>query len=242
MRKIKRMFGSLQTGKPVGFVALWLNKDCEYRAGAKEEQETGAKIENAFQWAREQGVKMYGRFGSRWSSERQYFTFWLCPSFEILDETMDRLTAAGDFKFADSEHIVGLQLDDTELTDKVAIHEIPDLKRKSESPLGFLALWNMKDASFHAPEQEWDETDRAVRDVFLRARDRGVLTFGNYNCRWSSRWDYFTFMIIPDMQTLDWFISELEPAGDFKFADSRHIIGIAEPQYRFGVHLQRYTE
>lgn len=236
------MFAPLQANNPIGFFALWLNKDSEYHADLADEQKTSSKIEAAFQWAREHGVQMYGRFGSRWSGERQYFTFWRCPNLEILDETMDRLSAAGDFKFADSEHIIGLQLDDAEMTDNAAIQGIPNLKPKGESSLGFFALWTMKDVSYHASQQEFDETDRAVRDVFLRARDRGVLTFGNYNCRWSSRWEYFTFMIMPDMQTLDWFMNELEPAGDFKFADSRHIIGIAEPQIRFGMHLQHFTE
>src|SRR5581483_883492 len=103
---------------PLGFVALWLNKDSEYRAGPDEENETSANIQQAFVNGRARGIQMFGRYGCRWSSERQYFTFWLCPDLRALEATMDDLEKAGDFKFADSEHIIGMRLPDVEMTEE----------------------------------------------------------------------------------------------------------------------------
>lgn len=226
-------------GQPLGFFALWLNKDSEYHAGPDEERETGSRIEEAFVNGQARGIKMFGRYGSRWSGERQYFTFWTSPSFEALQATMEDLEQAGDFKFADSEHVIGVRLADPEMTDDASLQLAgPD----DGCPYGFFALWRQTSTFYHAPEQEWDGSNRAVRAVFKRARALGVHMFGRYDCRWSSSWDYFTFWLAPSFEILQQVMEELEPAADWKFAESRHSLGIAEPRFRFGTHLQAAAE
>jgi hypothetical protein len=221
---------------PIGFFALWLNKPSEYHAGPDEEQETQARIDAAFAYGKSQGIQMYGRFGSRWSTERQYFTFWRCPNLESLEETISRLEYAGDFKFADSEHIIGIQMGDADMTDESALAEPVQVRPEDPRPIGFFALWNLKE-SYYRDREEWDRSNVSVREVFHRARERGVKMYGLYNCRWSTRWEFFTFWIVPDLETLESVMAELEPVGDFKYADSRHIVGRAEPQFRFATHL-----
>lgn len=221
--------------QPLGFVALWLNKDSEYRAGAEEEQETSARIQQAFVNGRARGIEMFGRYGCRWSSESQYFTFWLCPNLDALQATMDDLERAGDFKFADSEHIIGMRMSDVEMTDE---QSLSPAGRQVDCPLGFFAIWRRKDDYYRASPEEWESSDRAVRQVFNHARTLGVHMLGRYDCRWSTNWDYFTFWQVPSFQVLQSVISQLEQAPDFKFADSRHVIGILEPRFRFGTHLQ----
>ena len=226
------------SSQPVGFFALWHNKRSEYHAGDIEERETSVQIQRAFDNARARGIKIFGLYGSRWSSERQYFTFWMCPDFTALEITMDDLERAGDFKFADSEHVIGARLHDPEMTDETYL----DLDGGDVNlPLGFFALWRQTDAFYRAEPEEWKESNRAVRSVFTAARAQGVRILGRYDCRWSTRWDYFTFWLLPNFETLERTMDQLEPAGDFKFADSRHIIGNLEPHFRFGWRLQTDT-
>jgi hypothetical protein len=221
--------------QPLGFFALWLNKDSEYHAGPEEERETGARIQQAFVNGQSRGIRMYGRYGSRWSGERQYFTFWTSPNFEALQATIDDLEKAGDFKFADSEHIIGSRLPDPDMTDDASL----ELNGPDEAcPFGFFALWRQTGAYYHGTPEEWESSNRAVRDVFNRARGMGVRMFGRYDCRWSSAWDYFTFWLAPSFEVVQQIMEELDPAADWKFADSRHIFGILEPQFRFATHLQ----
>jgi hypothetical protein len=227
------------SSQPVGFFALWHNKRSEYHAAYVEERGTGIHIQQAFENARDRGIKIFGLYGSRWSSERQYFTFWICPNLTALEITMDDLERAGDFKFADSEHIIGVRLHDLEMTDEAYL----DLDGGDVNlPLGFFALWRQTDAFYRAGPEEWTESNRAVRSVFKVARAQGVRILGRFDCRWSTAWDYFTFWLLPSLETLEGIMDQLEPAGDFKFADSRHIIGNLEPHFRFGRHLQTDTD
>lgn len=221
--------------QPVAFVALWQNKRSEYHATAQEEQETSARIEEAFVNARARGARMYGRYGCRWSTGWQYFTFWLCPSFEVLEQTIAELEAAGDFKFADSRHIIGFPMDDQDMIDAEYLREGgPDPER----PIGFFAMWRRTDSYYHADPEAWERSDRAVREAFAYARSRGARMLGRYDCRWSNEWEYFTFWQVPSLEVLESTMERLEPAGDFWFADSYHVIGTLEPHFRFGTHLQ----
>lgn len=221
--------------QPVGFFALWHNKPSEYHATPEEERETVARIQQAFKNARDRGVRMFGRYGCRWSAERQYFTFWICPDLVTLEATMDELEQAGDFKFADSEHIIGVLMSDAVMTDeKYVMRDTAD----PTLPLGFFAIWRQTDSFYHAGSGVWTASDQAVRGVFDQARKRGVCMLGRYDCRWSTQWEYFTFWLAPDLETMEAIMDELEAVGDFWFADSWHIIGNLEPRFRFGNHLQ----
>lgn len=221
--------------QPIGFFALWHNKRSEYHAGPAEERETGLQIQQAFEKGRARGIKIFGLYYSRWASERQFFTFWICPNLTALEQTMDDLEQAGDFKFADSEHVIGVRLPDLEMTDEV----FQDLEGGNPNlPLGFFALWRQTETYYRASQEEWVTSDRAVRDVFNEAHALGVRMLGRYDCRWSSQWEYFTFWMAPNLETMEKLMDHLEPAGDFKFADSRHVIGQWQPHFRFGRHLQ----
>ncbi len=218
----------------IAFVALWNNKASEYHATANEKKETSLQIEHAFANAQRRGVRMFGRYGCRYSSEYQYFTFWVCPSFEVCEETMSDLEAAGDFKFADSEHIIGKPMSDEGMIDDTFLVEGgPSIDR----PIGFFAMWRKTDAYYNKSQQEWDSSDRAIRQVFDMARSKGVRMLGRYDCRWSTEWEYFTFWQVPSIEILDEVMDRLESAGDFMFAESRHLIGNLEASFRFGRHL-----
>jgi hypothetical protein len=221
---------------PVGFFALWHNKQSEYHASTEEFSSTNAHIQRAFQRGEARGIHMFPRYGCRWSAERQYFTFWVCPDMPSLEATMDDLEKACDFKFADSEHIIGVQLPDVEMTDEDYL--VPGAAYE-RLPIALFAIWRRTDAYHRSGGEAWRNLNRNVRQVFDKARAQGVRMLGRYDCRWSSAWDYFTFWLAPSFEVLENIIEQLEPAGDFWYADSRHIIGNEEPYFRCGRHLPK---
>ena len=227
------------TGLTIGFVALWYNKSSEYHATPDEERTTGARIQQAFENGMERGIQMYGRYGCRWSDQQQYFTFWRCPSLEALEATITDLEYAGDFKFADSEHIIGASYGDPGMNSSIADPEMLDISEAQIArPIGFVALWRLKDSYYRAAPGAWERSDAEIHDIFEYARARGVQMLGRYACRWSTEWDFFTFWEVPSFELLEEIVARIEPAGDFMYADSRHLIGIIEPRFRFARHLQ----
>lgn len=90
---------------------------------------------------------------------------------------------------------------------------------------GFVALWKNTDQEFRASPAEEHGTTAAIQAAFARGRARGTLTYGLFSCRFSSSWQYFTFWIAPSMAAVFDTIADLERAGDFKFASSRHVCG-----------------
>ena len=50
------------------------------------------------------GVQTFGNFDCSWSCEWRYFTFWLCPNIELLEETMRKLTEIGDINLFNVQH------------------------------------------------------------------------------------------------------------------------------------------
>lgn len=220
--------------QPIAFVAIWENKASEYHASREEQEETSARIEEAFAAARARGARMFGRYGCRWSGKWQYFTFWLCPDFNVLERTIDDLEAAGDFKFADSEHIIGFPMSDADMVDERTLVEAGG---DDERPLGFFAMWRRTPSYYGAGREAWEASDKAVRAAFKFARDNGVRMLGRYDCRWSTAWEYFTFWQVPSLEVLEATMERLEPAGDFMFAESRHIVGNLEPHFRFAREL-----
>ncbi len=227
------------TSPPIGFVALWHNKRSEYHAPPEEEAETGARIQQAFDNGLARGIRMYGRYGCRWSDREQYFTFWHCPNLEALEATMADLERAGDFKFAESEHLIGAPFDDPGMRDVQAL-ETPE--EWAACPYGFLAFWRLKDSYYRGPRAAWEQSDARIHDIFESARASGVRMLGRYHCRWSTEWDFFTFWQVPSLELLEEIMDSLEPAGDFMYADSRHVVGILEPHFRFARHLQGKEE
>jgi hypothetical protein len=214
---------------PIGFLALWRNKRSEYHASPREEFETTRRIQSAFDAAQASGIRAFGRFGCRWSSEWQYFTFWRSPSVGAVERTMDLLEAAGDFMFADSEHVLGVRVVEQDLP------EAPP--RDKKRPFGFAALWRLTDAGRRHPV-EFDRADHLIRDIFASGREAGIEMLGHFDCRWSSRWDAMTFWRSPTAEAVESMMGRLEEAGDFWFAESMHLLGTSEPSFRFGRHRQ----
>jgi hypothetical protein len=218
----------------VGFFALWKNKPSEYHAGPEEERETGAQIEAAFSHARDRGVRMFGRYGCRWSSAYQYFTFWLCPDLAALEAAMDELELAGDFKFADSEHIIGSRLSSAGFSNAAP----GGAGRTAAADMSLFAQWRYTDA-YHrrgpnGGARERGGLHKALFDVQLC----GVDNLGIYDCRWSTAWDYFTVWQAPSFVALEGAVQELESRGLFQDVEWRMIVGNLEPRFRFGTHLQ----
>jgi len=224
----------MDNAEQLAFAAIWNNKASEYRATRKEQKESSARIERAFSNGRKRGIRMFGRYGCRWSTKRQYFTFWLCPSFNILEESIDELEAAGDFKFADSEHIIGVRTNDGDIiNDDRLAKETSDEDR----PIGFLALRRRSNAYHHSSKDEQEAFERSLGQALAAARSRGVRMIGEYDCRWSTEWEHFTFWQAPSLEVMELTTDSLESVAGFLFFESRHMIGEVEPVFRFGKHL-----
>ena len=212
----------METQKQVGFFALGLDKASVYHADPEERRETFARIYQTIDNTPSRGVRIFGRYACRWSCEWQRFTFWICPSFSELARAMDELERVGDFKFAHTEQIMGIRIPDEHLTDKDALERGgPDVAL----PLGFFAIWRRTGSFYSASLEDRMASRRAVWQAFADARAAGTQMLGLYDCRWSTKWDFFTFWLVPSFETLEATMDQLEHAGDFWFASSRHVIG-----------------
>ncbi len=96
--------------------------------------------------------------------------------------------------------------------------------------IGFAALWKNTDQEYRATQAEERGSTALIQAAFASGRDRGIQAYGLYSCRFSSSWQYFTFWVSPSMDAVFDSIADLERAGDFKFANSRHTAGIFLPQ------------
>lgn len=96
--------------------------------------------------------------------------------------------------------------------------------------IGFAALWKNTDQEYRATLADERGTTATIQAAFASGRDRGIQTYGLYSCRFSSSWQYFTFWVSPSIEAIFESIKDLERAGDFKFANSRHTAGIFLPQ------------
>jgi len=95
--------------RPFGFVAFWKATDSWFAADEETKKDFMGKIA-AINEARKKGVQTFGNFDCSWSSEWRYFTFWLCPNLEVLEETMKKLVEIGDInKFNIQHHYIGRQ-------------------------------------------------------------------------------------------------------------------------------------
>ena len=91
--------------------------------------------------------------------------------------------------------------------------------------VGFVALWKNTQREFRASPREERGTTLAIQDAFARGRERGTQSYGLFSCRFGSGWQYFTFWTAPSLAAVFETIADLERAGDFKFAQSRHAFG-----------------
>jgi len=91
--------------------------------------------------------------------------------------------------------------------------------------IGFVAFWRNTPCEYCASPSEELGTSARIQSAFRAGDRRGIVRQGVYQCRWGSAWQYFTFWLSPNWEALASTIADLEVAGDFKFADSRHFVG-----------------
>jgi len=115
--------------------------------------------------------------------------------------------------------------------------------------IGFCAIWKNKLSEYHATKNDENDTTLKISECFEKANELGIKIYGLHNIRWSSDNQYFTFWECPSFEKLEIIISDLEMAGDFKFAKSWHSFGpeyccfsssnklIIENQYLYGAVL-----
>ena len=90
--------------QPRGFVAFWKATDRWFCADDQTKQMFMEKLRSVMDEARAKGVQTFGNFDCSWSCEWRYFTFWLCPNIELLEETMRKLTEIGDINLFNVQH------------------------------------------------------------------------------------------------------------------------------------------
>ena len=90
--------------QPYGFVAFWKATDSWFAADEATKQRFMEEVAAINSEARARGVQMFGNFDCSWSSEWRYFTFWLCPELDVLQETMQKLVAIGDINHFNIQH------------------------------------------------------------------------------------------------------------------------------------------
>lgn len=88
----------------MGFVAFWKATDSWFCADEAVKQEFMVKLQAINEEARAKGVQTFGNFDCSWSCEWRYFTFWLCPNLEVLEETMKKLADIGDINLFNKQH------------------------------------------------------------------------------------------------------------------------------------------
>lgn len=204
----------------VGFAALWKNTDQEYRATQADERGSTALIQAAFASGRERGIQAYGLYSCRFSSSWQYFTFWVSPNMEAVFDSIADLERAGDFKFANSRHTIGLFLPRAGGLEPDAWQAIP-------SPDDELA-------TYAAIQFQRGSSGRATN---ANSASSGIRSYGAFDCRFGTSWDQFSFWTGTSFAALEMALSAEDAAYDGP-SSSEVIIGKLDRFYRFGSHLQ----
>ena len=215
----------------VGFAACWTNAPCEYSASEADERETTERIQAAFARGAARGIRTYGLYNCRWSSEWHYLTFWTGPDMMAITQTIADLERAGDFKFSDSEHLVGCLHDSPGFLTLGAWEEIPE-PADGEALMGLLLTWR----ACHGAAQVLPACVETL--LAPQVSSSGLRMLGEFDSRFGSRWDRFTFWIAPRVETLESALATLEQEGLFIGSDLQSVTGNHEHYYRFGNHLQ----
>ena len=221
----------MSSPRSFGFMAIWHNKAEEFRANPEDEHKIREQIQCSFENAHNRGIQRYGLYGCRWSSNQKYFTFWQCPSFAALETTIDDLELAGDFVYANSEHLLGVRIQE-EGYEEEEFNAI----EPSSFPFAFFAMWRRTETFFNSGGEKRGGIQNKIYEAFNYGREQGIRMLGIYDCRWSTNWEYFTYWASPTFQVLQDTIDRLEEAGDFWLSESRHLIGVYEPHFRSGWH------
>ena len=212
----------------IGFCAIWKNKLSEYHATKNDENDTTLKISECFEKANDFGIKIYGLHNIRWCSDNQYFTFWECPSFEILEIIISDLEKAGDFKFAKSCHSFGSELYCFSSGNK---HIIVNEYRYGE--VLFIRI-NNKTNNYNANLFCEDMND-------ILDNNKLISNFCYYSKPFGY-WDYLMYVRSKSFENLEIFtekIEEIKLEYSFKF---KIYTGVKESNFRFGRSYQIKNE
>lgn len=210
----------------VGFVALWKNNQREYSASPRDEWGTTDAIQAAFARGRERGNRTYGLYACRWSSPWQYLTFWVSPSMEAVFDTIADLERAGDFKFADSLHMVGRFLPEANALTEGAWEIVPEPEADDPPPLGMVVLERGTGAAN-------DGKDRAQHPAIP-----GIRLYGAFDCRFGTGWDRFVLVAADDANALANYLDWREWTHGGTGVETQAVSGQLTTYYRFGNHLQ----
>tara|TARA_Y100001970_G_scaffold264257_1_gene350680 strand:- start:6075 stop:6737 length:663 start_codon:yes stop_codon:yes gene_type:complete len=208
----------------IGFCAIWKNKLSEYHAKEEEEIETTLKISQCFIKAKKLGIKIYGLHNIRWASDEQYFTFWECPSFDILEEIISDLEKAGDFKFAKSSHFIGTEF----LNLKSNKNYSPDEKFNFGL---MLFIKSIKKFEKLAGNFLFDKLDQ----LFLK---NNLMSERCYKSKSFGSWDYFFYIASRTYEDIEIFQEKIESIKyDFDLRIKLYL-GVKESNFRFGRNYQ----
>jgi hypothetical protein len=210
----------------VGFVALWKNNQREYTASPSDEWGTSDTIQAAFALGRERGNRTYGLYACRWSSPWQYMTFWVSPSMEAVFDTIADLERAGDFKFADSLHIVGQYLPNAAARTEGAWDVVPEPVAGEPSPLGVVLLERATRAAAEGGERPGQPAIPGIR------------LYGAFDCRFGTAWDRFVLATADNADALAAFLDRREQIRVGTGVETQAVTGQLTTYFRFGTHLQ----
>jgi len=216
-----------------GFVALWKNNQREYAATAVDEWGTTARIQGAFAAGRSRGIRSFGLYSSRFSSPWQYMTFWIGPNLAAIFDTIADLEQAGDFKFADSLHLVGRCRDDPLWQSEGAWERVPEPAAGAPALLGVVMLQRLP-----SPRERLAAAAQNLRDWPRVSAELGVCCYGSFACRFSAGWDRFTFWTAPDEAALFAALTWLERNTGPFLTETTMVTGRLDRYFRFGNHLQ----
>jgi|SRR5690242_16150266 hypothetical protein len=217
-----------------GFVALWNNNQREYVATPADEWGTTAAIQGAFANGRERGIRTHGLYCCRWSSAWQYLTFWVSPTVDAVFDTIAGLERAGDFKFADSLHRVGVFVDDQTYLTPGAWEIVPE--PVDVDPTLGIVLIERRSAPL-SPDRA-RRVDRIRRELPALAADLGIQMYGAFDGRFGSDWDRFTFWTAPDLAAVERALAWLERTLGPDLPELQCVTGRLDRHFRFGNRLQ----
>jgi hypothetical protein len=235
-----------------GFVALWRNQPREYHASRREELATTAAIHGAFARGNERGIQSHGVYDCRWSSAWQYLTFWLSPNLDAIVDTIADLERAGDFKFANSRHMVGC---------RPAVASLPPPREElewvppngarpidldppdglppfdvtaEEGSAGAALFLAWRRAESNPPALSLIDTPALVK----QSLEVGARLIGVFDCAFAGPWERFGVWVAPTVQIVERYLDALERRGMFVHTDTTAVTGVLTRHYRFGTHLQ----
>jgi hypothetical protein len=205
-----------------GMLVIWQRRNWQ------EPESQPGKTPELIQMAQEHQIRSFGVYDCTWSTKWNRFCFLLAPAYPAAEKYLSHLEQAGVFQGLDVKFTLGI----SRTRDKEANQGhvlLPEAERSEggnpENPLGFHALWSRTESFYKASPEDRAASSRKITRVFDQARELGVVTFGRYECRWSSRWKFFTFWTAPSLEVLNTVFNELEEAGDFYFANPLHRMG-----------------